>query len=157
MYALVILVVRISAGRLPDHFGAVRVATGALCVLALGLVFMSAFASPAGLWTSTLLFTAGQSLVNPSLLPLAIGPAPPEERTHAMATFTLFFDVSQGLGAVVLGAVVALANERAAFLVAGAVVASGALLLRRRGLPGAAPAMAAAAAAPAPAPGVPAA
>jgi predicted MFS family arabinose efflux permease len=134
LYAFVILAVRIIGGRLPDRLGAVRVAMTALTVLSAGLVCMAVFASPAGLYASTLVFTLGQSLVYPSLLPLAIGPAPPVERTHAMATFTLFFDVSQGVGAVVLGAVVALSGERAAFVVAAAVVASGVLLLRRRGL-----------------------
>jgi MFS family permease len=134
LYAFVILAVRIFGGRLPDRLGAVRVAMTSLTVLATGLVCMAVFASPAGLYVATLVFTLGQSLVYPSLLPLAIGPAPPVERTHAMATFTLFFDVSQGVGAVVLGAVVALSGERAAFLVAAAVVASGVLLLRRRGL-----------------------
>jgi hypothetical protein len=78
------------------------------------------------------IFTLGQSLIYPSLLPLAIGPAPVEERTHAMATFTLFFDLSQGIGAVVLGGVVAIAGIRAAFVTAAFVVASGALLLQRR-------------------------
>jgi MFS family permease len=55
----------------------------------------------------------------PALFPLVVDRAPDSERTHAIGTFSLFFDLSQGLGAPILGVVVALADERAAFAVSG--------------------------------------
>ena len=58
--------------------------------------------------------------------------APEEERSQAVATFTLFFDVSQGLGAFVLGVVVALGGERSAFAVAAVLDLLGFVLLRAR-------------------------
>ena len=51
----------------------------------------------------------------PALFPLVVDRAPENERTHAIGTFSLFFDLSQGLGAPLLGVVVAVADERAAF------------------------------------------
>jgi len=62
---------------------------------------------------------------------VAVNGAPAEERSHAVGTFSLFFDLSQGLGAPVLGlAVTALHTERAAFGL-GALVALGGLVAAR--------------------------
>jgi MFS family permease len=145
--ACIILAVRLTSARIPDRWGSLRTATRCLSVMSLGLAAIGLVGSPAGLYTATVVYSLGQSLIYPALLPLAIGRAPVSERSNAMATFTLFFDVSQGLGAVVLGAVVALANERAAFLVAAAVVFSALFVLRLGPLGREAPAPAAAEAA----------
>ena len=53
----------------------------------------------------------------PSLFTAVMGAAPEEERTHAVGTFSVFFDLSQGLGATLVGVVVSLTsgNERAGF------------------------------------------
>lgn len=48
-----------------------------------------------------------------------------------MATFSMFFDLSQGVGLLVLGSIVGLADESAAF-VASAVLASTSLLVLRK-------------------------
>jgi predicted MFS family arabinose efflux permease len=50
--------------------------------------------------------------------------APPEERSQAVATFSVFFDLSQGLGAPLLGTVVAIGGERWAFVTAGLLSAA---------------------------------
>ena len=58
------------------------------------------------------------SLLYPALFSAALEDVPDHERSQAVGTFSLFFDLSQGIGAPLLGLVVALSGERAAFVVA---------------------------------------
>ncbi len=118
-YAGIVLAVRILGSRVPDVLGPRRGPLAALVLQAVGLVAMGLWASPAGLYASTAVYASGVSLLYPALFPAVVNAAPDAERTHAIGTFTLFFDLSQGLGAPLLGVVVALADERAAFVVAG--------------------------------------
>lgn len=129
-YAAIVLPVRILGSRLPDRLGARRGPLAALALQAVGLLLMGAWASPAGLYTATAVYAAGVSLLYPALFPAVVDAAPPEERSHAVATFTLFFDLSQGLGAPMLGAVVAVTGERGAFIAAGLLSALGYALHR---------------------------
>jgi len=50
---------------------------------------------------------------------------PDHERSQAVGTFSLFFDLSQGVGAPLLGLVVALSSERGAFAVAAMAAGAG--------------------------------
>jgi hypothetical protein len=73
----------------------------------------------------------------PSLFTAVMAAAPEEERTHAVGTFSVFFDLSQGFGATLVGVVVSLTsgNERAGFFTAGMLAFSGLMvqwLLRNR-------------------------
>jgi purine-cytosine permease-like protein len=62
---------------------------------------------------------------------MVVDRAPDSERSQAVATFTLFFDIAQGLGAVVLGALVTIGgDERWAFAGASVLVALGFMILR---------------------------
>jgi len=135
-YAVIVLAVRIVGARVPDVLGPRRGPLLALALQTCGLAVMGAWASPAGLYTSTAVYASGVSLLYPALFPMVVDHAPEQERSHAIATFSLFFDVSQGLGSLLLGAVVAATNEQGAFLAAGAASAAGWWLHQRSRWPG---------------------
>ena len=132
-YGAVVLSIRILWSRLPDILGPRRGPRLALLFQASGLALMWLLASPAGLYGSTVIYAIGVSLLYPALFPAVVDAAPASERSSAIATFTLFFDLSQGLGAPLLGVLVSLTGaDRSAFL--GAAVPVG----RRPRLPPAA-------------------
>jgi MFS family permease len=128
-YAFAVLAVRVFFARLPDRLGSVRGASLAMSLQSAGLIAMCAWHSATGLYVSTFVYSMGVSLLYPSLFPLVVDNAPEHERSQAIATFTLFFDISQGFGAFVLGVVVTLSSERWAFGTAGLLSLAGLALL----------------------------
>jgi predicted MFS family arabinose efflux permease len=135
VYGVVVLVVRILGARVPDRFGAVRTATASLVGIVVGTTVIASVASAPAIYAGTVVFSVGMSLLFPALFGLVVNRAPASERSHAVGTFTLFFDLSQGLGAPLLGVVVdVFGSDRAAF-VGGAAFALAGLLLARTQLP----------------------
>jgi MFS family permease len=131
LYAVIVLTVRILGARLPDRLGSLRGATGALSCIAAGMLAIAVWSAPAGLYLGTVLLAMGMALLFPALMPLVVDRAPVEERGSATATFTMFFDVSQGIGAIALGVVVGVAGYNAAFALAGCLPLLGLFLLYR--------------------------
>jgi MFS family permease len=129
-YAVIVLAIRILGSRLPDVLGPRRGPLAALALQSTGLVLMGLWASPAGLYTATAVYAVGVSLLYPALFPVVVDAAPAAERSQAIATFTLFFDLSMGLGAPLLGVVVAVGSEQAAFVVGGLLSAVAFMLHR---------------------------
>jgi predicted MFS family arabinose efflux permease len=72
---------------------------------------------------------AAFSLLNPSLMLIALGRVSEQARGAAMGTYTAFFDAGVGLGAPLAGLVAALAGYEAAFFFAAAVAVASALLV----------------------------
>ena len=105
-YGLIILSVRIFASRLPDVLGTRRGPLLALALQGTGLLLMGLWASPAGLYTATAIYAVRCVDPVPALFPAVVDAAPESERSEAIATFTLFFDLSQGIGAPLLGLIV---------------------------------------------------
>lgn len=128
-YGAIVLTVRIFGARIPDRLGAVRTSTIALVSIATGIGTVAAVGSAGGLWVGTVLLSLGMSLLFPALFILAVNNAPAEERSHAVGTFSLFFDLSQGLGAPALGILVTIFGVEQAAFVGGAVMAVGGLVL----------------------------
>ncbi len=129
VYGLLVLAVRVFGARVPDRFGPVRTSSAALISIATGIGVVAAVASTTGVWIGVVFLALGMSLLFPALFTVAVNQAPSAERSHAVGTFGLFFDIAQGLGAPVLGIVVTLfGTERAAF-VAGAIVALAGLVV----------------------------
>lgn len=133
-YGLIVLSVRIVGSRLPDVLGTRRGPLLALALQGSGLVLMGAWGTATGLYVATAIYASGVSLLYPALFPLVVDGAPDSERSQAIATFTLFFDLSQGLGAPLLGGIVALTSERGAFVAAG-LLSLLALVLHRNARP----------------------
>jgi MFS family permease len=138
-FAAMIVVARLLAGDLPDRIGPARVAIGAALGEALGLLLIAlAHSLPVAL-LGGMVMGAAFSLLNPSLMLIALGRVGKSARGAAMGTYTAFFDAGVGFGAPVAGAVAALSSYEGAFLVAAAVsIASAALIaatLRTAGRP----------------------
>ncbi len=124
-YAGLVLVIRIVGARLPDRLGWHRASTAALTALVAGGVVLGLWHSAAGVWVATVALAVGMSLLFPALFSLAVTRAPEEERSQAVGTFSVFFDLASGVGAPLLGIVVTLSSEQGAFLVSGLVAAIG--------------------------------
>ena len=105
--------------------------------MTLGIWIVAASGSVASIWVAAVFLAIGMSLMYPSLFTAVMSAAPEEERSHAVGTFSVFFDISQGLGATLVGVVVSLTSgsERAGFAAAGALAFGGLIaqtLLRTR-------------------------
>lgn len=123
LYGGLVLVVRIFGARIPDTLGGRRSGVLALAATTAGMGVMALWGTAAGLLVGTVFFAAGASLLYPALLLLALGGAPESERGSVVGTFSSFFDLSQGLGSLIVGLVAAGAGYRGAFG-AGAVFAA---------------------------------
>ena len=130
LYGCMVLAVRIFGARVPDRIGALRAGTLATGGIAAGMVVLAAVPRPWGLYAGTAVLALGMSQLYPSMLMLALTGVPDTERGSAVGTTSSFFDLSQGVGAVLLGAVVALAGYRGSFVAAAAMALVGLVLLR---------------------------
>jgi MFS family permease len=68
-----------------------------------------------GLYLGIVPFALGISLQYPAMLTLALSRVPDRERAVGVATFTMFFDVAQGVGGAVVGSLAAIGGYRVAF------------------------------------------
>ena len=127
LYAGLVLVIRIVGARLPDKLGWQRGSSLALVGVTVGISLIALWGSVASIWLAALALGCGMSLMYPSLFTAVMAAAPEEERSHAVGTFSVFFDLSQGFGATMVGVVVSLTsgNERAGFAAAGVMAFSG--------------------------------
>jgi predicted MFS family arabinose efflux permease len=132
-YGVLVLAVRIVGARLPDTLGPLLAGSLATGLGAIGLAVMAAWDGMTGLFVGTIVFSAGMSLLYPSLLLLSLQGVVDSERASVVGTFSSFFDLSQALGAFVCGAVVAVSGNRGAFAT-GAVLSVVAFVFLRSGV-----------------------
>ena len=130
IYGVCVLFVRIFGARLPDRLGPIRSGTYALVLGASGLAVITGVQSVAGLILGTIIFAGGMSLLYPALLVMALAGIPDTERASVVGTFSSFFDLSQGLGALLCGIAQQLFGYRAAFGVGAVLAAVGCVVLR---------------------------
>ncbi|MGN6664563.1 MAG: MFS transporter [Solirubrobacterales bacterium] len=127
--AAMIVLARLLAGHLPDRYGPAPVAIGAVLVEAGGLLAIAVSHGLAFALVGGMAMGAGFSLLNPSLMLIAVGRVSEAARGAAMGTYTAFFDAGVGLGAPLAGLAAALTSYEGAFLLAAGVAASSALLI----------------------------
>jgi predicted MFS family arabinose efflux permease len=129
LYGCLILVVRIVGAKVPDRLGPRRAGTLAFIGGASGLAVMAAWASVGGLILGTILFAAGMSLMYPAMLTLALTGIDDSQRASVVGTVSTFFDLSQGLGALILGGAAAVTSDQGGFLAGSLLALAGLALL----------------------------
>jgi predicted MFS family arabinose efflux permease len=121
IFSVIVLLLRFLGARIPDRLGHLRTARMALSVSVCGLTVIGLWQSVAGLYVGA-----------------------PSERGSVVGTFTAFFDLAFGLGAVSLGAVSEALGYSGLFVSAAAVAGAGLFMLvqldRRAAIGRAAPA-----------------
>jgi MFS family permease len=127
--AVVILIFRSVGARLPDRLGHLRTARFSLVCTPIGLAVMGAFQTVASLYAGSVILGIGQAMAFPALMSIAVNNAPGYERGAVMGTFTAFFDISFGGGALVLGVISGAVGYNKAFISAAAVAAVGLALV----------------------------
>ncbi|MDQ4027484.1 MAG: MFS transporter [Actinomycetota bacterium] len=131
IFSVVVLLLRLLGARIPDKLGHLRTARMALSVSVSGLTVIGLWQSVAGLYVGAAIFALGQALIFPSLMSYVVSRAAPSERGSVVGTFTAFFDLAFGLGAVSLGAVSEALGYSGLFLSAAAVAGAGLAMLVR--------------------------
>jgi MFS family permease len=128
-FAAMIVLARLLAGHLPDRYGPAPVAIGAVLIEAGGLLLIALSHSLPLALVGGMAMGGGFSLLNPSLMLIAVGRVSQEARGAAMGTYTAFFDAGVGVGAPLAGLAAALTSYEGSFILAAAVALASALLI----------------------------
>lgn len=128
-YSAVILATRILGGGLPDRFGVATLGPIATLLIITGLLGIAAAPNAIVLYVFLVPFGMGMALQYPALMLLAMRDVTAVQRPAAIATYTMFLDVANGLGGFVAGLFAALGGYRAAFAGSAGASAIGLVLL----------------------------
>ena len=127
--SVVVLAFRILGAKLPDRWGPKRTGIVATTGLIVGLAALSV--TPWALWAyiSIVPFAMGMALQYPGLLTLTLEHVEDRDRPVAISTFTMLFDISNGLSGLFVGVVAAIAGYRAVFASSAFMAFIGLLIL----------------------------
>ena len=121
VFALVIIFLRIFAAKLPDQLGPIRTSRISLSCGAVGLAVLAVWTEPVGVYVGAAILAVAQSFLFPALFALVVDDAPDAERSHAISTLSMFFDLAFGLGGPVIGLVSDTFDRSPAFAVSAGI------------------------------------
>ena len=121
VFALVIIFLRIFAAKLPDQLGPIRTSRISLSCGAIGLAVLAVWTEPVGVYVGAAILAVAQSFLFPALFALVVDNAPDAERSHAISTLSMFFDLAFGLGGPVIGLVSDTFDRSTAFAVSAGI------------------------------------
>lgn len=104
-FAVVVLAVRLVAGRLADRRGRIAVALPGMGLCVVGMALLALQPPPALAFVGIAGFGAGFSLLFPALMALTVDRVDDAERGAAVGSFTAFFDIGSTTGSYAVGAV----------------------------------------------------
>ncbi len=113
--SIAIAVARLVFGRAPDVLGPIRAATISIVLTVIGALVVAFWMTPAGVFVAAAILAGGMSMQTPSLIPVAVQGVPSHQRSSALATFTMFMDVSVALTGPLIGLIVGGFGYRVAF------------------------------------------
>ncbi len=114
-YAVVVLSIRLFGRRIPDRVGPRKTGIWSTSFIAIGLVIMAVTPSWPGIYLALIPLATGIALQYPGLMALVLSDVDDRIRPSAISTFTMFFDIAQGLGGLVVGVAAALGGYRTVF------------------------------------------
>ncbi len=112
-------------GRLSDKFGRDRSIAAGFVLQFAGLLLITTVANLYGMIVAGALHMMGNALGSSTTLALAVEKADPRRRGKAMATFSVAYPLSYGVGSLITGSAVEVAGYTGMFLVLAAVQALG--------------------------------
>jgi MFS family permease len=130
-FAICVLGIRVFGARIPDRLGVRLLGSIAILASTVAILVPAVWASQASVWLAVVPFAIGSALLFPALFAAALGDVSESERSRAVGTFSIFFDLAGGVGVPLLGLVVSAASIRWAFAVAAASGVAAFLVLRR--------------------------
>lgn len=128
-FAATLVLARLVAGDLPDRLGPAKVAIFSAVIEAGGLLAIALAHSLAIALLGAMAMGAAFSLINPSLMLIAVGRVSESARGAAMGTYTAFFDAGVGIGAPIAGLAAALTDYEGAFVLAAAISVGSAVVI----------------------------
>jgi MFS family permease len=130
-----VLLIRVLGARLPDILGGARAGTVALIATAAGMSLMALWSTAVGLMVGVAVFAVGSAFMYPAMLLLALEGSTEQDRGSAVGTISSCFDLSQGVGSLVVGGVAALTSYQGAFAAGAVGAVVGAAILWQRVVP----------------------
>jgi len=119
-------------GRLSDRIGHERAIFAGFALQTLGLVLITVVANLAGVIVCGALYMLGNAIGSSTTLALAVGRADPKRRGKQMATFSVAYPLSYGVGSLLIGGAVELVGYVGMFLMLAVVQGVGLLFAFRR-------------------------
>ncbi len=124
-----VLLMRTLGSRLPDRMGPKKTGIMATIALIIGMAGLATTMGPYWAYLAIVPFAIGQALQYPGLLSLTLDDISELDRPVAISTFTLFFDLSQGFGGLVVGVIAAIGGYRSVFAASAVAAAIGLMIL----------------------------
>ena len=120
-------------GRLSDRIGRSRSIAAGLTLQVIGLLLITMVANLFGMICAGALFMAGNAIGSSTTLAFAVERADPARRGKAMATFSMAYPLSYGLGSLLAGSAVEGAGYVGMYLLLAALEAIGLIFLFMNG------------------------
>ena len=130
------LLARPGLGRLSDKIGRARSVAAGFMLQVLALSLITLVSSLTGILIAGVLYMLGNAIGSATILALAVERADPRRRGKAMATFSVAYPLSYGVGSLMIGSIVEVAGYVGMFLILATVEAGGLIFvhLNRRAL-----------------------
>jgi len=134
-FSLAAILTRAGLGDVSDRVGRKRVIVPSACVISLNLLLISQVRGYPLFIAAGFLGGLGQGFIFPALSTYVIDVLGPENRGLAISLYLTLFDIGNGLGGPLFGAVSDLAGYRAMYVAAGALMLAAGLLFVLRAPP----------------------
>lgn len=131
VFGAVIITLRVLAARLPDRLGPLSTTRISLSCGVTGLVVLFLWQTPTGAYVAAAILAVAQTFLFPALFALVVDRAPDDERSQAIGSFSMFFDLAFGIGGPLIGAISGASNLGVGFLVCAGIAATALASARR--------------------------